>query len=48
MVWWVWLVAVVAVAGLLVGGVLGTQARRRGGGVIVVRRGRRPRGGRAR
>lgn len=48
MVWWVWLVAVVVVLGLLVGAVAGVQARRRSGGVIVVRRGRRPGRGKVR
>lgn len=41
MAWWVWCVAVMAVVGLLAAVVLGVQARRRRGGVIVVRRGRR-------
>ncbi|MFI1678073.1 MULTISPECIES: hypothetical protein [unclassified Streptomyces] len=48
MVWWVWLIAVVVVVGLLGAAVLGVQARRRSGGVIVVRRGRRPGRGRVR
>ncbi|CAM5703996.1 hypothetical protein SALBM135S_07600 [Streptomyces alboniger] len=41
MAWWVWCVAVIAVVGLLTAAVLGVQARRRSGGVVVVRRGRR-------
>ncbi|MFF5534684.1 hypothetical protein ACFY71_19735 [Streptomyces cinerochromogenes] len=43
--WWVWLVALVAVAALLAGTTAVVQARRRSGTVIAVNRGRAGRGG---
>ncbi|MER7142454.1 MULTISPECIES: hypothetical protein [Streptomyces] len=48
MIWWAWLIAALVVVLALSGLVLGTQARRRRGGVIVVRRGRRSGSGRGR
>lgn len=41
MIWWMWLAAVLVALLVLAGAVLGVQAKRRGGGAIVVRRGRR-------
>ncbi|WP_327189218.1 hypothetical protein [Streptomyces xinghaiensis] len=38
--WWLWLVIAGAVAVVVIGTMLGVQARRRSGGVIAVRRGR--------
>ncbi|MCC3654220.1 hypothetical protein LIX60_22700 [Streptomyces sp. S07_1.15] len=38
--WWLWLVIAGAVAVVVIGAMLGIQARRRSGGVIAVRRGR--------
>jgi hypothetical protein len=47
MVWWVWMVLLVAAVGLLSGAALAVQAKRRAGTVIAVPEGRRPgRGGR--
>lgn len=37
MQWWVWLIIVVVVFGLLFGGFIGLQAKRRSGGVITRR-----------
>jgi len=33
--WWVWLIVIVVVLGLLFGGVLALQAKRRSGGIIT-------------
>jgi hypothetical protein len=40
MVWWGWVVLVVAVVGLLIAAAVAVQAKRRSGTVIAVRSGR--------
>ncbi|MCS0603017.1 hypothetical protein NX794_17615 [Streptomyces sp. LP11] len=40
MAWWVWLVAVIAVVGLVSAVTVGVQSKRRSGTVIAVRAGR--------